>query len=263
MQRCGRESELDSEITNVINKLINFKFFKYDFHIILCINSILFSLFLVWPNFWSFCATIRNTRRFTSIHSNHLWTILVQLQIWLFSTVMTFTYIILYNNSSLLFPTVSSTCFGKFLAFLCYDVNTYLLPYIHSKQLWATLAHLQIWLPSTVRGSQKLGCCTRPLCQLQYAKWRQWQINFDFLSSWQRPNCQFKVITRFLSRYGILKLFTGVIYLVFFFFLISGFVLSHNVISLKDSIEDHEFASANWSITVPDYGINLITCLLT
>ena len=66
--------------------------------------------------------------------------------------------------------------------------NTCLLPYIHSKKLWATLAHLQIWLPSTVRRSQRLGCCKPALCHVQYVQWGQWQINFDFLSSWQRRN---------------------------------------------------------------------------
>ena len=92
------------------------------------------------------------------------------------------------QKSILLYPTVSSTWLTKFLAFCVTIRNTCLLPHIHSKQLWATLAQLQIWLPSTVRRSQRLGCCKPALRHVQYVQWGQWQINFDFLSSWQRRN---------------------------------------------------------------------------
>ena len=110
-----------------------------------------------------------------------------------------------------------------------YVINTGLLPYIHSKQLWTTLAPLQIWLPSTVWRSQRLGCCKTALYHVHYAGQRHWQINFDFLSKWQRPNCQFNVITRFHARYGIPLFFTSIINPFF----ISWFAFIHNIILMK------------------------------
>ena len=127
------------------------------------------------------------------------------------SKYITFTCSIMYRTRFYFLQLFLQFVSPNFWPFCITIRNKCLLLYIHSKQLWATLVHLQIWLPSTVRRSQRLGCCKGPLCQLQYAGWRQWHVSFYFLSRWEQPNCQLTVIKRFLGRYGIPWLFTGII----------------------------------------------------